>query len=110
MPCAEFIASPAVWAQLVYARFALLRAGPAGGKEEALFYVVTARLKPCPDTCMVDGCGAAVQSDAGRGGVVIEKSRIGSGLCALRFAAREPCGQRGMGVILRRYGTAEAVP
>jgi hypothetical protein len=25
----------------------------------------TARLKPCPDTCMVDGCGVAVQADVG---------------------------------------------
>jgi len=38
-----------------FARFALLRASPAGGKEGSLFCVFTARLKPCPDTCMVDG-------------------------------------------------------
>jgi hypothetical protein len=38
-----------------YSRFALLRASPAGGKEEFPFCVFTARLKPCPDTCMVDG-------------------------------------------------------
>ena len=39
--------------------------GPAGSKEGALFCVVTARLKPCPDTCVADGCGVAVH--AGRG-------------------------------------------
>jgi hypothetical protein len=32
------------------------------------------------------------------------------GLCALRVAVREPCGRHGRGVILRPYGTAEAVP
>jgi hypothetical protein len=25
----------------------------------------TARLKPCPDTCIVDGCDMAVQADVG---------------------------------------------
>ena len=49
----------------VYSRFALLRASPAGSEEGALFYVFTARLKPCPDTCMIDGCGMAVQTDMG---------------------------------------------
>ncbi|HEY2913705.1 MAG TPA: hypothetical protein VGK21_10130 [Candidatus Angelobacter sp.] len=40
----------------LYVRFALLRAGPAGSKEGAFFCGFAARLKPCPDTCMVDGC------------------------------------------------------
>jgi hypothetical protein len=30
---------------------------PCGRKEGSLFCVFTARLKPCPDTFMVDGCG-----------------------------------------------------
>jgi hypothetical protein len=34
----------------------------AGGKEELLFCVFVARLKPCPDTCMAGGCGVAVQA------------------------------------------------
>jgi hypothetical protein len=29
----------------------------AGGKEGSLICGFTARLKPCPDTCMVNGCG-----------------------------------------------------
>jgi hypothetical protein len=76
----------------VYARSALLRAG-LRRKEWSLFCIFTARLKPCPDTCMADGCSGAVQA----------------GLCALRVAAREPAAQ-GRGVILRLYGTAKAVP
>jgi hypothetical protein len=52
--------------KLVYARFALLRASPAGGKEGSLFCAFAARLKPCPDTCMVDGYGVVVQADVGK--------------------------------------------
>ncbi|OAI57252.1 hypothetical protein AYO50_01850 [Acidobacteria bacterium SCGC AG-212-P17] len=51
--------------KLVYARFALLRASPAGSEEGSLFCVLTARLKSCPDTCMVDGCGVVAQADVG---------------------------------------------
>jgi deoxyinosine 3'endonuclease (endonuclease V) len=50
-----------------FARFALLRAG-LRRKEGSLFCVLTARLKPCPDTCMVDGCGVAVQAEVGCAG------------------------------------------
>jgi hypothetical protein len=67
------------WCRRGYVRFALLRAGPpphhaktarVGGpglrrKEGSLFCVFTARLKPCPDTCMADGCGVAVQAGVG---------------------------------------------
>jgi hypothetical protein len=49
---------------LVYARFALLRAG-LRRKEGPLFCVFTARLKPCPDTCIVDGCDLALQAGVG---------------------------------------------
>jgi hypothetical protein len=31
--------------------------------------VLTARLKPCPDTCMVGGCGMAVQAYMRAGGI-----------------------------------------
>lgn len=42
----------------------------------------SARLKPCPDTCMGDGCGMAVQADVGRAGGVeptLRKKREGLG-------------------------------
>jgi hypothetical protein len=51
-------------------------------KEGPLFCVFAARLKPCPDTCMVDGCGVAVQADTGRAGGVeptLRKMREGWG-------------------------------
>jgi hypothetical protein len=41
-----------------YARFALLRAGLR--RKEGFFCFFTARLKPCPDTCMAGGYGTAV--------------------------------------------------
>jgi hypothetical protein len=49
------------WVNFVYARFAWLRAG-LRRKERTLFGVFAARLKPCPDTCMADGCGVVVQA------------------------------------------------
>jgi len=94
-----------------YARSALLRAGPAGGKEGALFCVLTARLKPCPDTCMVDGYSVAVQAGMRNVGIVkekIRKSEIG-GLCAPLRCARALRAAR-KGRYLRLYGTAKAVP
>jgi hypothetical protein len=39
LPCAEFIALMAAWVN-IYARFALLRASPAGRKEGALCCVL----------------------------------------------------------------------
>jgi hypothetical protein len=36
-----------------------------GARRNFFLRVFTARLKPCPDTCMVDGCGVAVQADVG---------------------------------------------
>jgi len=56
--------------KLVYARFALLRASPAGSEEGSLFCGFAARLKPCPDTCMADGCGVAVQADVVSNGIL----------------------------------------
>jgi hypothetical protein len=51
--------------KIVGGLFALrsLRASPAGSEEGSLFCVLTARLKPCPDTCMAGGYGVAVQAD-----------------------------------------------
>ncbi|MBZ5491059.1 MAG: hypothetical protein LAO76_09020 [Acidobacteriia bacterium] len=73
-----------------YARSALLRAG-LRRKEGSLFCVFTARLKPCPDTCMAGGCGVAVQADVGCGRIVTQNQRtVSGGFCALRVAAREP--------------------
>jgi hypothetical protein len=63
-----------------YSRFALLRAG-LRRKEGLLFCVFTARLKPCPDTCMAGGCGVAVRADVGAGFVTenIKKRKIVGG-------------------------------
>jgi hypothetical protein len=44
--------------------FALLRE-PCGQQGRSVFSGVAARLKPCPDTCMVDGCDVAVRADVG---------------------------------------------
>jgi len=77
-----------------YARFALLRASPCGQQGMIFFLCFTARLKPCPDTCMVDGCGVAVQAGVGVG-IVREniKKRRGGFIRASRCCARA-CGAR----------------
>jgi hypothetical protein len=56
---------------------------------------------------MVNGCGAAVQADAGRVGIVTEKSRIGNRQQAYaRFALLRAGLRREEESILRLYGTA----
>ena len=77
---------------MVYARFASLRAG-LRRKEDTLFCVFTARLKPCPDTCMVDGCGMAVQAD--RVGVpVLSERNLRKKREGVRSSAFRPAGRR----------------
>jgi hypothetical protein len=116
LPCAG-VKNPRIYnidggmSKLVYARFVLLRASPAGRKEGALFCVFTARLKPCPDTCMASGCGVAVQAGAGvrrvrrfchRGN---QESEIGGGFMRAPLRCARACGARkGLYSVSLRHG------
>jgi|SRR5579864_3277557 len=98
------------WCRRFYARFALLRAGPAGGKEGVVILRLTARLKPCPDTCMGDGCGVAVQADLGCRFVRenIKKQKIGGEFMRASHCCARACGAR-KGRYFASCGTAKAV-
>ena len=79
------------------------------------FCVFTARLKPCPDTCMVDGCGVAMHADVGclvSTQRTIKKRKIGRRVNFLPQIGpdeRELGRDGDMGMISVKFGTSKKV-